>query len=72
MIKGLKIWSLSNPGLNQLPFDHWPISLPTALAGPVVRERERERERERFMQMAKIKFQSETVTQKSREVLSWS
>jgi hypothetical protein len=34
MPMGLKIWSLSNPGSNQRPFDHWPTSLPTALTGP--------------------------------------
>jgi hypothetical protein len=28
MVMGLKIWSLSNPVLNQGPFDHWPTSLP--------------------------------------------
>jgi hypothetical protein len=26
MVIGLKIWSLSNPGSNQRPFDHWPTS----------------------------------------------
>jgi hypothetical protein len=36
MVMGLKIWSLSNPDSNQLPFDHWPTSLPTALTGPKV------------------------------------
>jgi hypothetical protein len=34
MVMGLKICSLSNPGSNQRPFDHWPTSLPTALTGP--------------------------------------
>jgi hypothetical protein len=34
MVMGLKIWSLSNPGSNQRPFNHWPTSLPTALTGP--------------------------------------
>jgi hypothetical protein len=33
MVMGLKIWSLSSPGSNQRPFDHWPMSLPTALTG---------------------------------------
>jgi hypothetical protein len=33
MVMGLKIWSLSNPGSNQRPFDHWPTSLPSALTG---------------------------------------
>jgi hypothetical protein len=33
MVMGLKIWSLSNPGSNQRPIDHWPTSLPTALTG---------------------------------------
>jgi hypothetical protein len=26
MVMGLKIWSLSNPGSNQRPFDHWATS----------------------------------------------
>jgi hypothetical protein len=34
MVMGLKIWSLSNPGSNQRPFDHCPTSLPTAVTGP--------------------------------------
>jgi hypothetical protein len=34
MVMGLKIWSLSNPGMNQRPFDRWPTSLPPALTGP--------------------------------------
>jgi hypothetical protein len=29
-----QIWSLSNPGSNQQPVDHWRTSLPTALTGP--------------------------------------
>jgi hypothetical protein len=33
MAMGLKIWSLSNPGSNQQPSDHWLTSLPTALPG---------------------------------------
>jgi hypothetical protein len=33
MVMGLKMWSLSTPGSNQRPFDHWPTSLPTALTG---------------------------------------
>jgi hypothetical protein len=37
MVMGLKIWSLSNPGSNQRPFDHWPTSLPTALTRPTER-----------------------------------
>jgi hypothetical protein len=28
MAIGLKIWSLSDPGSNYRPFDHWPKSLP--------------------------------------------
>jgi hypothetical protein len=35
MVKGLKIWSLSNPGSNQGPFDHKPTSLQTAITGPI-------------------------------------
>jgi hypothetical protein len=31
---GLKIWSLSNLGSNQRPFDHWLTSLLTALTEP--------------------------------------
>jgi hypothetical protein len=27
MVMELKIWSLSNPGSNQRPFDHWPNAL---------------------------------------------
>jgi hypothetical protein len=34
MVMGLKIWSLSNLGSNQRPFDHWLTSIPTALTGP--------------------------------------
>jgi hypothetical protein len=33
MVLVLKIWSLSNPGSNHRPFDHWPTSLPSALTG---------------------------------------
>jgi hypothetical protein len=33
MVAGLNILSLSNPGSNQRPFDHWTASLPTALTG---------------------------------------
>jgi hypothetical protein len=36
MVMGLKIWSLSNPGSDQRPFDHWNASLPTALTGPTM------------------------------------
>jgi hypothetical protein len=32
----LKIWSLSNSGSYQRPFDHWPTSLPAALTGPTL------------------------------------
>jgi hypothetical protein len=32
MVMGLKIWSLSNPGSNQRPYDHWSTSLPTAVS----------------------------------------
>jgi hypothetical protein len=40
MLMGLKVQSLSKPGWNQRPFDHWPTSLPTALTGPTKRNDE--------------------------------
>jgi hypothetical protein len=40
MVRGLKIWSLSNPGSNQRHFDHWPKGFKGGIREGRIRKKE--------------------------------